>query len=287
MKLFNIKLIITSILIMNIHADETLDSYQIELLIFKHNNDSESEVFTEQFIKPEGEHIGFRDVDLYMNKGSFDIKETNNFFQQLLSNITINKKKPTETQSPKIRTNPRKWFRKSDNLEKLKKFKSKLESSGDFIFLDSMSWQQNIPYKDESKYLTFNNEDYGFYLNLYRNRYLHADLKSYLGFFDKKNNNLDLNTDKYIEELDAKAFSESNINDTDLDLDINLSLNKNNEFVEITSTLNRKNNSEVISQKKPEALIYFIDEDRRLFNEEIHYFDHPMFGVLISISKIN
>ena len=270
---------------MNIHADETLDSYQIELLIFKHNNNNESEVFIDQFIKPEGEHIGFRDVDLYMNKGSFDIKQTNNFFQQLLSNISINKKKPIEPQSTRITTNPRKWFRKSDNLEKLKKFKSKLESSGDFIFLDSMSWQQNIPYKDESKYLTFNNEDYGFYLNLYRNRYLHADLKSYLGFLDKKNNNLDLNTDKYIEELDAKAFSESNNND--IDLDINLSLNKNNEFVEITSTPNRKKNSGAISQDKSEALIYFIDEDRRLFNEEIHYFDHPMFGVLISISKIN
>jgi len=271
---------------MNIHADETLDSYQIELLIFKHNNNNESEVFIDQFIKPEGEHIGFRDVDLYMNKGSFDIKQTNNFFQQLLSNISINKKKPIETQSLRI-TNPQKWFRKSDNLEKLKKFKSKLESSSDFIFLDSMSWQQNIPYKDESKYLTFNNEDYGFYLNLYRNRYLHADLKSYLGFLDKKNNNLDLNTDKYIEELDAKAFSKSNIND--IDLDINLSLNKNNEFVEITSTPtpNRKNNLGAISQNKSEALIYFIDEDRRLFNEEIHYFDHPMFGVLISISKIN
>lgn len=285
MKLFNIKLIITSILIMNIHADVTLDSYQIELLIFKHNNNNESEVFTDQFIKPEGEHIGFRDVDLYMNKGSFDIKQTNNFFQQLLSNISINKKKSIETKSPRITTNPRKWFRKSDNLEKLKKFKSKLETSGDFIFLDSMSWQQNIPYKDESKYLTFNNGDYGFYLNLYRNRYLHADLKSYLGFVDKKNNNLDLNTDKYIEELDAKTFSESNNND--IDLDINLSLNKNNEFVEITSTPNRKQNSETISQNKSEALIYFIDEDRRLFNEEIHYFDHPMFGVLISISKIN
>ena len=285
MKLFNIKLIITSILIINIHADETLDSYQIELLIFKHNNNNESEVFTDQFIKPEGEHIGFRDVDLYMNKSSFDIKQTNNFFQQLLSNISINKKKSIETKSPRTTTNPRKWFRKSDNLEKLKKFKSKLETSGDFIFLDSMSWQQNIPYKDESKYLTFNNGDYGFYLNLYRNRYLHADLKSYLGFVDKKNNNLDLNTDKYIEELDAKAFSESNIND--IDLDINLSLNKNNEFVEIISTPNRKQNSETISQNKSEALIYFIDEDRRLFNEEIHYFDHPMFGVLISISKIN
>ncbi len=285
MKLFNITLLISSALIMNINANETLDSYQIELLIFKHNSNNESEVFSDQFIKPEGEHIGFRDVDLYMNKSSFDIKQTDNFFQQLLSNITINKKKPIESKSSRNTTNPRKWFRRSDNLEKLKKFKSKLESSDDFIFLDSMSWQQNIPYKEESKYLTFNNENYGFYLNLYRNRYLHADLKSYLGLLVEKNNHINLNTDRYIEELDAKAINESK--DNNIDLDLNLSLNKNNKFVEITSISNRKKDLETLSQNKSETLIYFIDEDRRLFNEEIHYFDHPMFGVLISISKIN
>lgn len=285
MKLFNITLLISSALIMNINADETLDSYQIELLIFKHNNNNESEVFSDQFIKPEGEHIGFRDVDLYMNKSSFDIKQTDNFFQRLLSNISINKKKPIESKSSRNATNPRKWFRKSDNLEKLKKFKSKLESSDDFIFLDSMSWQQNIPYKEESKYLTFNNENYGFYLNLYRNRYLHADLKSYLGLLVEKNNHINLNTDKYIEELDAKTINESKSNN--IDLDLNLSLNENNEFVEITSMPNRKKDLESLSQNKSETLIHFIDEDRRLFNEEIHYFDHPMFGVLISISKIN
>ena len=285
MKLFNITLLISSALIMNINADETLDSYQIELLIFKNNNNNESEVFSDQFIKPEGEHIGFRDVDLYMNKSSFDIKQSDNFFQRLLSNISINKKKPIESKSSRNAANPRKWFRKSDNLEKLKKFKSKLESSDDFIFLDSMSWQQNIPYKGESKYLTFNNENYGFYLNLYRNRYLHVDLKSYLGLLVEKNNHINLNTDKYIEELDAKAIDESKSNN--IDLDLNLSLNENNEFVEITSMPNRKKDLESLSQNKSETLIYFIDEDRRLFNEEIHYFDHPMFGVLISISKLN
>ena len=30
----------------------------------------------------------------------------------------------------------------------------------------------------------------------------------------------------------------------------------------------------------------FIDEQRRIFNEEIHYFDHPMFGLIISIKEI-
>ena len=30
----------------------------------------------------------------------------------------------------------------------------------------------------------------------------------------------------------------------------------------------------------------FIDEEKRIFNEEIHYFDHPYFGAIVSIKKI-
>ncbi|MDA7701436.1 peptidoglycan binding protein CsiV [Gammaproteobacteria bacterium] len=30
----------------------------------------------------------------------------------------------------------------------------------------------------------------------------------------------------------------------------------------------------------------YIDEEKRIFNNEIHYFDHPLFGIVVSISKI-
>ena len=30
----------------------------------------------------------------------------------------------------------------------------------------------------------------------------------------------------------------------------------------------------------------FIDEQKRVFDGEIHYFDHPSFGIVISIEKI-
>jgi hypothetical protein len=35
-----------------------------------------------------------------------------------------------------------------------------------------------------------------------------------------------------------------------------------------------------------EKIKWFIDEDKRIFNNEIHYFDHPYFGVVVAIKKI-
>ncbi|MDB2605076.1 peptidoglycan binding protein CsiV [Gammaproteobacteria bacterium] len=30
----------------------------------------------------------------------------------------------------------------------------------------------------------------------------------------------------------------------------------------------------------------FIDQNKRIFNNEIHYFDHPYFGVVIAVKEI-
>jgi len=30
----------------------------------------------------------------------------------------------------------------------------------------------------------------------------------------------------------------------------------------------------------------FIDQNKRIFNNEIHYFDHPYFGVVVAIKEI-
>ena len=35
-----------------------------------------------------------------------------------------------------------------------------------------------------------------------------------------------------------------------------------------------------------EKIKWFIDEDKRIFNNEIHYFDHPYFGVVVAIKEI-
>ena len=35
-----------------------------------------------------------------------------------------------------------------------------------------------------------------------------------------------------------------------------------------------------------EKINIFIEEEKRIFNNEIHYFDHPSFGVIISIQEV-
>ena len=30
----------------------------------------------------------------------------------------------------------------------------------------------------------------------------------------------------------------------------------------------------------------FIDNDKRLFNDEVHFFDHPYFGLILSINEV-
>ena len=37
--------------------------------------------------------------------------------------------------------------------------------------------------------------------------------------------------------------------------------------------------------KNPNITI-FIDNEKRIFNEEIHFFDHPYFGVVVSVNEI-
>ena len=39
-------------------------------------------------------------------------------------------------------------------------------------------------------------------------------------------------------------------------------------------------------QKGNNDIKIFIDEEHRIFNEEIYLFDHPEFGILFSINKI-
>ena len=50
---------------------------------------------------------------------------------------------------------------------------------------------------------------------------------------------------------------------------------------EITST---KNNSQLLPSKIKSK--FWMAEDRRVFNEDVHFFDHPAFGLLVSVKRV-
>ena len=63
---------------------------------------------------------------------------------------------------------------------------------------------------------------------------------------------------------------------------IKINLNKANEFIDINSEMPIQNNQKSINGE----IKLFIDQNKRIFNNEIHYFDHPYFGVVIAVKEI-
>ena len=104
---------------------------------------------------------------------------------------------------------------------------------------------------------------------------MHIDLKAYLGIV----NDLQFeSTKKYRNEYDPlikKIIVDSN------DIDLQIYLPNKSDKIEIK---NNQTSSNV--KKRPSRLDKFIDIEQRVFNEKIYLFDHPYFGVLVSIIKV-
>ena len=106
------------------------------------------------------------------------------------------------------------------DLENLNFLLGRLRWRENIEILDSLSWYQPLNGPDEYSYHYDQENNLSLYLNIYESRYLHLNLKAFVG---------------------------------QLDID--------------------------------ETITEFIDEDRRVKNSEINYFDHPNMGLIIKIDK--
>ena len=282
------KLLFVSLLSSSLSANSELNldlkEYEIEVIIFKHTNVLTDENFDEEFTTPSLETISFYKPTLQINEKAYQSKPKDNIFNRLFKDFNpIKKSNNVLTKDPDISkvSNPKTWYRKTDNLVVLKKINNKLETNSNYELLDSFKWIQNIDYKDDAQFLFYEDKqkEYGLYLKFYRSRFLHADLKSYLGVIG--NDSIDITKDK-IAKFEKKILEANKEKNKDLKNDLKIELNKPNKYVDI-------NSSEIeptLKVSKSNEINIFIDEQRRIFNEEIHYFDHPMFGLIISINEI-
>ena len=145
--------------------------------------------------------------------------------------------------------------------------------------LGSFKWIQNIDYKNNARYVFYEDIDneFGLFLKLYRSRFLHADVKTYLGVIDKEP--IDVTKDE-INKFEKKLLDVNKKEINKITDNLKIKLNKPNNYVEL-------NSEKIIPRnKKSREINIFIDEQRRIFNEEIHYFDHPMLGLILSIKEI-
>lgn len=256
-----------------------INEYNVEIIIFKYLNNQSNELFDSELIIPDEEIIRFYDPDLYINKSALNnFPKTNTFFPNLLKNIKPKYTSSEEDNSTKeiINPNPKNWFRETNNLNILNKIKGQIIKNKNLEFIESKSWIQGIDDYESSKFIYDDNKlkNYGFYIKLYKRRFMHVEIKAFLGV-----NNKDIKivpVENHIKELEKKVYSNyKNINNYDL----NINYPKNVENIMIT---NDNDSSEFIVDTD---LNIYIDEEKRIFNEEIYLFDHPNFGIILSLTQ--
>jgi len=193
--------------------DNVINEFKVELIIFKYANFETNETFKSAL------EIPFEDI-IYLSDQNSSKKE---FEYSNFSNMSSYYKNLFRNNELSLSKLPEPIFRDSSDLNILEKLKNTINQNSEYQLIDSKSWIQTIPSLESSKFLQYEDKKkYGFFLKLYKKRFMHIILKSYLGTLENSNNNIKI----------------------------------------------------------------FIDVEKRIFDNEIHFFDHPHFGVIVSISGI-
>tara|TARA_B100000965_G_C19570884_1_gene749073 strand:+ start:532 stop:1377 length:846 start_codon:yes stop_codon:yes gene_type:complete len=257
-----------------------INEYNIEIIIFKYANNQSAELFESELQIPDEKVIEFYKPDLYINKSALNnFSKNNTFFTNLFKNITPKYLNSDEDNSIKTITNlnPKNWFRENNNLDILNKIKGQIIKDKNLEFIDSKSWIQGIDDYKSSKFLYENNKlkNYGFYIKLYKKRFIHVQIKAFIGSNNEDTEIIPVKT--HIKELEKKIYlNAKNINN--YDLNINYPKDIDNIII--------NNDSEIDEFILDSDLNIYIDEERRIFNEEIYLFDHPNFGIILSLNQV-
>ena len=200
-----------------INTIEAEDIYKVEVVIIKFNDITVDEKFNN--------NLDFSPTEIKKLKENEIILIPEKFIDNALisSDLLDIQIETIESGNNSIDvTETKKYFELYEylDLENLNFLIGRLRWRKNIEILDSLSWYQ--PLKDQNEYTYHYNQEnnLSLYLNIYESRYLHLNLKAFVG---------------------------------QLDFDENIT--------------------------------EFIDEDRRVKNSEINYFDHPNMGLVIKIDK--
>ena len=257
------------------------DEYLIEYVVFKNLQFTTDEVFTLKELSINPSSV------ISLKKGSNEIvirnlDESFNSKNESLDSIgeIIYEEKEGEilTQEPLPNPNPQLWFNENKSLTKLETFKRRIERRSDYELIDSGSWIQGVFDSNSSKFVNVISNELNLYIKTYKERYLHLDV---LGMLDSQTIELSENVNG-IKEIKRKGYT-ALLNETDVK-DVNISIDINTLFEGDIKTIEQYPLDEIISKSSATLII---DEDRRVFNEQVHYFDHPQFGIMIYLKKLS
>ena len=262
-------------------ASARSDEYLIEYVVFKNLQFTTDEVFTLKelsispssviSLKKDTNEIVIRNLD-----ESFNSK--NESLDSIGEIIYEEKEEETLTQEPLPNPNPQLWFNENKSLTKLETFKRRIERRSDYELIDSGSWVQGVFDSNSSKFVNVISNELNLYIKTYKERYLHLDV---LGMLDSQTIELSENANG-IKEIKRKGYT-ALLNQTDVQ-DVNISIDINTLFKGDIKTIEQYPLDEIISKSSATLII---DEDRRVFNDQVHYFDHPQFGIMIYLKKLS
>ena len=87
-------------------------------------------------------------------------------------------------------------------------------------------------------------------------------------------------TEEKIQKYESKILESNQTNKINIASNLKLNLNEPNSYIDISK------DEDDLKIESSEIINIFIDEERRIFNEEIHYFDHPKFGIILSVNDV-
>ncbi len=257
------------------------DEYLIEYVVFKNLKFTTDEVFTLKelsinpssviSLKKDNNEIVIRNLDESFNSKSESLDSIGKIIYE-------EKEGQTLTQETSANPNPQLWFNENKSLTKLETFKRRIERRSDYDLIDSGSWVQGVFDSDSSKFVNVIANELNLYIKTYKERYLHLDV---LGMLDSQTIELSENANG-IKEIKRKAYT-ALLNETDVK-DVNISIDVDTLFEGDIEKIEQYPLDEIISKSSATLII---DEDRRVFNEQVHYFDHPQFGIMIYLKKLS
>ena len=264
---------------------ETQKEYMIEVIVFE-----QLEIIGNEQLEPQDLNLIDLDTITLLKKPnivlnektilqSFDFDDADLMIEQLI--IDKNKKEQIQASDPPTsgkKLNESKWYERQGNLNQLDNIYRRLDRRKEYRILHKLSWLQPALGKNDSPFVHEIFDDNGFLIKLYKSRYLHLDVIAYLEGNHKTNNNPDL-----IKQIKFDALK-SSIPDNVINYEIEIGaeiINSNEIYkpdLEITQAMTDEIKTIEVGKVK-----YLLDEERRIFKNESHYFDHPKLGVIISV----
>ena len=285
MSLFRLLITLFIFSFSSIAQSESQEEYRIEVIVFE-----QLEIIGNEKLEPVDLNlIDLNTIallvkpDIVLNEKiilqSFDFDDTDLMIDQLI--IDKNKNKEIQTSDRPVsgkKINESKWYERQQNLNQLNNIYRRLDRRKEYKILHKLSWLQPALEKNDSPFVHEIFDDNGFLIRLYKSRYLHLDVIAYLEGNLRTDSNPDL-----IKEIKFEALKSS--------IPDNVKKYENEIDAEIINSNEIYKSDQEITQDKPDPpnamevgkVKYLLDEERRIFKNESHYFDHPKIGVIISV----